>query len=80
MEDDFGLRLLANTKKLNKPKLERGCGMNPNWSQPLIQIFVNTFLKEDIIQQHPNDFAKFISSRAPIIIASFEKSVTGKDE
>lgn len=80
-EDDLGLRLIANTKKLNKPKLERGGnGMNPNWSQPVIQIFVNTFLKEEVIRQHPNEFAKFLVSRAPIIVASFEKAVTGKDE
>lgn len=74
--------MIVNTKKLYKPKGDttKAAMINQEWSNKLIQIFVNHVLTHEAVKSNPNEFAKFIEAKAPIILSTFEKTITGKNE
>ena len=75
--DDLCIKMIANTKKLHtKPKEE---SLNNNIER-VIQILSKLLMKYDAVQKHPHEFAKFLEVRLPHIVASFEKSLSGKIE
>lgn len=82
--DEMYIKLLANSKKISKTKVNTQNNNNKSsLSDKHIQKFLS-YLEKDLmcystIQNNFDEFITFLQRYSPRIVASFEKSITGKD-
>lgn len=76
--DDLCIRMIMNSKKLNIKRDEKRSLSDP--FPEIIQIFREHFLTYPMVRERPNEFAEFLRSKAPTILAAFDKLVSGKHE